>query len=350
MMSLQWPFMLALLPLPLLIYWLWPAAKPQTAALRIPHFQRWSQYDSTHSLSASATTSWRNHALLSLIWALIVLASARPLWLGEPVELPSEGRELMIAVDLSGSMAQTDIPLNGREATRLDIVKNVLTDFIERRQGDKIGLILFGSQAYLQAPLTFDRSTVATLLDEAQLGFAGKQTAIGDAIGLSIKRLKNRPAESRVVILLTDGENNAGAVDPIQAANKAATNGLTIYTVGIGAGEMVQQGAFGGLFGNRRINPSADLDRAENSLKKIAELTGGRYFRAKSRNDLTAIYQLLDTLEPIEQQGISYRPQQVLFYWPLAVALILTLLAMMISLIRQYLSRSTPRVTETSDG
>jgi Ca-activated chloride channel family protein len=327
--------MLLLLPLPLIIYCFWPAAKPQTAALRVPHFQRWSQYNEASSAKTSAARPTKNLLLLTIIWALIVIASAGPIWQGEPIELPSEGRELMIAVDLSGSMAQTDIALNGQEATRLDIVKNVLTDFIERRKGDKIGLILFGSQAYLQAPLTFDRKTVATLLDEAQLGFAGKQTAIGDAIGLSIKRLQNRPAESRVVILLTDGENNAGAVDPMQAAKKAADNGLTVYTVGIGAGEMVQQGAFGGLFGNRTVNPSADLDRAEASLQRVADLTGGRYFRAKNRNDLMAIYQLLDKLEPIEQQGISYRPQQSLFFWPLGAALVLSLLAMLINLLRE---------------
>ena len=325
MFSLQWPWLLAILPLPYLIYRFWPQAKPQSAAIRIPHYQQWADLGSAIGVEKTALTSSLRLALFSLAWLLLVVACARPLWQGDPITLPSEGREIMLAVDLSGSMAETDMTLNQQPATRLAVVKAVLDDFIERRKGDKIGLVLFGSQAYLQAPLTFDRNTVATLLNEAQLGFAGKQTAIGDAIGLSIKRLQNRPAENRVVILLTDGVSNAGQVNPVAAAQQAKKAGLTLYTVGIGASEKTIPGAFGGLFGQRTVNPSKDLDRGEATLKRIAELTGGQYYRARSSDDLKAIYAHLDKLEPIQQEVLSYRPQQSLFFWPLGASIVLLL-------------------------
>ncbi|ROS05004.1 Ca-activated chloride channel family protein [Sinobacterium caligoides] len=325
MINLEWPWLLLLLPLPYLIFRLCPAAKPQSSAIRIPHYQQWASLGGHHH-DAPGRTNRLRAALFSIAWGLLVIACARPIWQGEPIELPSKGREIMLAVDLSGSMAETDLQLNGQAATRLSVVKAVLNDFIKRRKGDKIGLVLFGSQAYLQAPLTFDRATVATLLNESQLGFAGKQTAIGDAIGLSIKRLQHRPAESRVVILLTDGANNAGEVEPIAAAERAKKAGLTIYTVGVGSSEMTQSSPFGGLFGSRTVNPSADLDRSEATLQKVAELTGGQYFRARSAADLEAIYAQLDKLQPIEQQSLSYRPQKSLFFWPLGAALSILLM------------------------
>ena len=216
-------------------------------------------------------------------------------------------------------MGTEDMSLNGKMVTRLAAVKAVVGEFVERRRGDRLGLILFGSQAYLQAPLTFDRNTINTLLTETPLGIAGGKTAIGDAIGLSVKRLLDRPAANRVLILLTDGVNNVGEVSPIQAAKLAAQEGITIYTIGFGADEM----AVSGLLFNRTVNPSAELDTE--TLTEIASLTGGLYQRARSTQELANIYLALDELEPIEVDQETYRPEKSLFFWPLGSALVLSL-------------------------
>jgi Ca-activated chloride channel family protein len=205
------------------------------------------------------------------------------------------------------------------EVDRLTLVKHLLGDFIEGRQGDRVGLILFGSKAYLQAPLTFDRRTVRTWLDEAVIGIAGKNTAIGDAIGLSVKRLRQRPADSRVLVLVTDGANTGGEIDPMIAARLAAEEGIKIYPIGIGADP--QQGGIAGLFG---LNPGLDLD--EPSLRAIAEVTGGDYFRARDSAELRAIEQQLDRLEPVAQQPTLARPALALYAWPLSAALLLSML------------------------
>jgi Ca-activated chloride channel family protein len=224
---------------------------------------------------------------------------------------------MMLAVDLSFSMQEEDFELQGQWVDRLSATKAVAQEFIMRRKGDRIGLILFGENAYLQTPLTFDRETVRTLLLESQIGLAGRATAIGDAIGLALKRLRDQDDSNRVLILLTDGANTAGEIEPIQAAELAAQNGLTIYTIGIGADEMLVRS----LFGTRRVNPSADLD--ESTLRGIAQMTGGQYFRARDTGELEKIYQLLDALEPIEQDPETFRPVAALFQWPLGAALIL---------------------------
>ncbi len=252
-----------------------------------------------------------------LVWLCLLLAAARPQWLGEPIEQAVSGRDLMLAVDLSGSMEIEDFFLHGRAVDRLTATQWVAGQFIERRVGDRIGLILFGEQAYLQAPLTFDRTTVHILLDEAVIGLAGDKTAIGDAIGLAAKRLRDNPAEQRVLILLSDGANTAGAVSPLQAAEVAAREKLKIYTIGVGADQMIVND----LFGTRRVNPSQDLD--EEAMNAIAEKTGGRYFRARDTNELENIYALLDELEPVERTKHFYRPRTELYHWPLAAALLL---------------------------
>ncbi len=197
-------------------------------------------------------------------------------------------------------------------------VKAVMSDFVERREGDRLGLILFGTQAYVQAPLTFDHPTVERFLAEAEIGFAGEKTAIGDAIGLSVKRLLASEADSRVLVLLTDGTNTAGEVSPLEAARVAAEQGIRIYTLGFGAEEI----EIPGLFGSRRVNPSAELD--EKTLRQIAGDTGGQYFRARNLDELQAIYQALDELEPTSQSGSLVRPRIAYFHWPLALALLLS--------------------------
>ncbi|CRR70550.1 VWFA-related Acidobacterial domain protein [Pseudomonas aeruginosa] len=205
------------------------------------------------------------------------------------------------------------------EISRLELIKKLFGDFIEDRRGDRVGLILFGSQAYLQAPLTFDRHTVRVWLDEAQIGIAGKNTAIGDAIGLAVKRLRQRPAESRVLVLITDGANTGGQIAPQIAAQLAAEQQVKIYTIGIGADP--QQGGVPGLFG---FNPGLDLD--EPTLRGIAEITGGEYFRARSSAELESISATLDRLEPVAQQTTRARPALALYSWPLAAALGLSML------------------------
>lgn len=318
MLEFGWPMMFLLLPVPLLVYWLVPALARQDVALRVPFFQQVAglqQQQSTHP-----GNRWLALLLLGLIWLLCLGAAARPQWIGDAVELPATGRDLLLAVDISVSMETPDMVLQNRNLQRIDVVKFVINDFVKRRENDRLGLILFASNAYLQAPLTFDRQTVQTLLQEAQIGFAGRQTAIGDAIGLAIKRLRDRPKSSRVLILLSDGANTAGEVDPRQAAELAKLSDVKIYTIGLGADEMIQQT----LFGRRTINPSADLD--EDTMRYIAELTGGQYFRARNPEELVRIYAELDRLEPIEQDDEIFRPVDALFHWPLGGALLLSFL------------------------
>jgi Ca-activated chloride channel homolog len=318
MLSWQWPWLALLLPLPAVIWWLLPpVAGQQGGALRVARLAPFAP------LLANATTTpgrsgWLRPLLAIAAWSLLVVAACRPLWLGEPLALPVVGRDLMLAIDLSGSMEVEDFMLGDRRVNRLVATQAVAGEFIRRREGDRLGLILFGRNAYLQTPLTFDRATLRQHLDEAVIGLAGKETAIGDAIGLGVKRMLAVEGDaSQVLILLTDGANTAGEVDPLTAARLAADRGLRIYTIGIGADEMLVQS----LFGSRRINPSADLD--EKSLTAIAELTGGRYFRARDTAGLEEIYRLIDALEPMPQEAASLRPQRQLYPWPLAMALLL---------------------------
>lgn len=324
MIQFIWPWIAALLPLPLIIRFILPAKSTlKDAALLIPFMDDFNATVTTDNVTK------KNKPLMllaSIAWCLLILAAMRPQWLGEPVELPISGRDLMMAVDLSGSMQVEDFDVNGQTVNRLQATKYVASQFINSRQGDRVGLILFGRQAYLQTPLTFDRNTVNVLLQEAAIGLAGQETAIGDAIGLAIKRLvdldnsTNKETQSRVLILLTDGANTAGEITPLKAAELAATNNLKIYTIGIGADEMIRHS----FFGSQRVNPSADLD--EKTLTAIAEKTGGRYFRARDTKELQKIYSLLNELEPTEKESQNFRPITALFHWPLSIAVIIALI------------------------
>ncbi|MDX1489836.1 MAG: VWA domain-containing protein [Pseudohongiellaceae bacterium] len=319
MLELTWPWALIALPLPLLVYRFFSRAARQDAALFVPFYSRLSSL-STDSNKVDVRRVLKL-LLCTLIWLLLVTAATRPQWVGEPIQLPSTGRDLMLAVDVSGSMEARDMVINNTQLSRFEVMKVVVSDFAERRVGDRLGLILFAANAYIQTPLTFDRSTVATLINELQIGMIEESaTAIGDAIGLSVKHLRERPENNRVLILLTDGVNNAGAISPLQAGELAAQESITIYTVGMGADSLVQRS----FQGTRSVNPSAELD--EENLTQIAEATGGRYFRARNVEDLVAIYEELDTLEPIEQDEQTYRPINMLFYWPLGAAVILSFL------------------------
>jgi Ca-activated chloride channel family protein len=310
------PLAFAALPLPLFVALLLPRAPlANSPALRLPFYQALHT-----SVGEGGSRRSRLRTLLaSLAWLLLLLAAARPQFIGEPVQLPVSGRDLLLAVDISGSMDEQDMLLVDKVASRLTAVKIVAGNFIERREGDQLGLILFGDQAYLQTPLTFDRKTTNIQLREAAIGLAGKRTAIGDAIGLAVKRLRERAQENRVLILLTDGANTAGTIDPQKAADIAASEGVRIYTIGVGADERVVRT----LFGKRRV-ANNELDEA--ALISIAEKTGGRYFRARDVAGLEEIYQLLDEYEPVSQDTESFRPVRELYMWPAGAALLLSVL------------------------
>lgn len=314
-MTFLWLWAFLLLPLPWLVY---RFSKPQdtgtSGALRVPFFRQLRQQLGNTPSTQAKPPLWK-WAVLSLAWLCLLTALARPALVGREIPLPVEGRDIMLAIDLSGSMQARDL---GTRQNRLDVVKSAAEQFIDARKGDRVGLILFSDRAYLQAPLTFDRQAVADLLQEAQVGLTGQQTAIGDAIAIGLKRLSNSKVEtktdSRVLVLLTDGANNAGVMLPLQATELAKNLGIKIYTIGVGGeGQVINT-----PFGRQRI-ANSELD--EQTLQQIAELTGGRYFRATDAKGLQSVYQDIDQLEPIVGEPIFVRPEVALFYYPAAAAL-----------------------------
>lgn len=320
MLSFSLPWIFLALPLPLLMYFVVkPKPQPQLSALKIVNNQG---FPVAHE-SVANRSSIKLFAS-SIIWLLLIISSAQPMWIGEPITQPTQARELFLAVDLSASMQEDDMKLNGRYVDRLTMVKSVLRDFIAKRQGDRIGLILFADNAYVQAPLTFDLTTVQTLLDESFLGLVGQRTAIGEAIGLAVKRFDNKEDSNRVLVLLTDGENTAGTITPEQALELAIAKDITIYTIGVGSDNNRQFGFF---------NRSSGVDEA--SLTNIALATNGKFFKATDSDELEEIYQQLDALEKIEANEETMRPQIALFFWPLAIAMILVVLMMLQTLIQE---------------
>jgi Ca-activated chloride channel family protein len=314
--------MLALLPLPWLIYRLRPAGRPGGAALFLPFTAVLAPASGVAAAPRPARGAW----WFALIWLLLLVAASRPQWLGPPQPVPITARRVILAVDVSGSMAIQDMA-GGR--SRLQVVQEVAGRFIDGRHGDQVGLILFGTQPYLQAPLTVDLATVHQFLNEAVPGVAGPQTAIGDAIGLAIKRLRaDRDLGERVagdgaadeaqggvthrpvLVLLTDGGNDAGVMSPEQAAQLAAQMGLRVYTMGVGSAP--------------GMDTTGNTDLDEHTLKQIAAVTGGEYFRATDSDALQAVYQQINELEPAAGQQQWLRPATEWFTWPLALALLLS--------------------------
>ncbi len=305
MIDLAWPWALVMLPLPLLAMKFLPAYKAQGLAMRVPALGRYRSFGQSGERRSSQPV-W-----LLLCWMLLIIGIARPEWVGEPRPLPTAGRDLLLAVDISGSMREDDMLWESQRLTRIDLVKHILSSFIERREGDRVGLVLFGTRAYVQAPLTFDRDTVATLLKEAPLGIAGNRTAIGDAIGLAVKRLLDRPADSRVLVLLTDGASNTGELSPVRAAEIARDADIRIHTIGF-AGPGID------IFGRIRAVGSGELD--EESLSEVARITGGQYFRATASGELEDVYRVIDQLEPGEQAPDTVRPITSWAYVPIGLA------------------------------
>ena len=326
MLTFTYPWLFLLAPLPWLIRKILPAHHELKAAVRVPFLQRLAKLAGLEAKRGVAVAKrpvfqW---LVLSLAWLLVVAAIARPQWLEEPIikELPM--RDLLLAVDLSGSMeAQDFTDAGGKTVDRLTAVKQVLDTFLARRDGDRVGLILFGSAAFVQVPFTDDLDVVSELLDEAQIRMLGPRTMLGDAMGLAINLFERSEVDERVLIVLTDGNDTGSLVPPARAAEIARDNGVVVHTIAIG-------------------DPTASGEQAldEKTLENIAETTGGGYFHANDTEELAAIYDHLDEINPRQVETQSYRPLTDLYYWPLAGLVLLTLLYIMMLEIRlRYFAR-----------
>lgn len=320
------PVMAFLWFLPFIFRALAPAAKAsQSDALRVPFIKDFAQIakkNENSSFSAGGAQNYnKNFWLFMAVWTLLVMAAMRPVKIGDPVRVQAPARDILLVTDISTSMQETDFAYQGRRLDRLTAVKAVVSDFVTRRHNDRIGLILFGTRAYLQSPLTYDRRSVEEVLQSMSAGMAGDSTAIGDALGLALKTLKNsgEKLNSKIIILLTDGENNDGKMSLPQAVDLAREEGVKIYTVGVGGAESLMLSFFG-----IRDNP---FDEA--SLKKLADETQGRYFHASDLNGLAQVYQAIDRLEAEEQTQNYVYDEQQLYYLPLLAALVLAIMAMM---------------------
>ncbi|NMG31980.1 VWA domain-containing protein [Aromatoleum evansii] len=318
-MSFAWPWMLAFLPLPWLLRRWWPATTP-TPALRVPSVAAFA----TGRTEGSPTSppEVRQHAarrwFVACAWALLLVAAARPQGLADPAQVAMSGRDLMIALDVSASMATRDLDLDGRPVERLHAARTLARDFVLRRDGDRIGLIVFGSETYLHTPLTWDIHALADGLSATGTGLAGRETAIGDAIGLAVRRMREQSGNARVLILLTDGANTAGKLTPEQASWIAQREGVRIHVVGIGSNTARPSSP------EAAQDSSADLD--ERTLRSIAEQTGGSYHRATDAAALAAFYREIESLEPIDGADAIIRTRQELYPWPLGAALACALL------------------------
>lgn len=314
MFSFAWIVCFVLLPVPFLIYWFRSKSKnSQNIALKVPFL---AELESISTTIAVKTRSKFSLWLCVFIWIALVIALARPQWIGESQLIQPKGYDLMLAVDTSGSMEMQDLDWNGKPTDRLSVIKHLFGPFIESRQGDRIGLLFFGSFAHLQAPLTKDRQTIKKWLDESFIGLAGTQTAIGDGIGLAVKKLsQDAQTQAPILILLTDGANNSGQLSPELAAELAQKEHIKIYAIGIGSDKKMQTR-------NGAVSASYDLD--EKALQEIADKTGGRYFRARTEQDLQQITEAINQLDPIEQPQESIQITQEYYDVPLSIALLLT--------------------------
>ena len=326
MFSFHWPWFAVLLPLPFLVWRFWPRTRNaadfqdhgEGATLLHPALGRLA---STFLTSRSLTHmgGLQQIIMLTLLWVALIMALMRPQWLQPYTEVRTEGYDLMLAVDTSRSMEALDFSVDNRQVTRMAVIKGVLGRFIKAREGDRIGMVVFGSQVFVLSPMTLDVQAVRVLVDSIVARMAGDGTAIGDAIGLSVKKLRERPEGSRVLILVTDGENTEGSLPPKLAAQLAAQEGIRIYTIGVGSKGLVP------FFENGQLT-QVKMEIDEELLTEIASLTGGAYFRATDANALEKIYQRIDALEKTQAESRTVMLPQPLYRWPLGLALLILLL------------------------
>lgn len=315
-----WPWLWLAFPLPWLARWLLPARHSDSDALKVPYGRRLEAIAGVGGGRGRVTGAT---ALAWLAWFLLCTAAARPQEFGEAIQPPQSGRDLMLALDLSGSMTEADMELGGAVVDRLTAAKAVLADFLDRRAGDRVGLLVFGQRAYVLTPLTLDLDTVRQQLRDSVAGLAGRETAIGDAIGLAVKRLRRQPEGQRVLILLTDGVNSTGTLTPLKAAELAQQEGVRVHTIAFGS-----DGDAMTIFGLQLPMPqSAPEAIDEATLHQIAQSTGGRSFRARDTEELVQIYAELDRIEPVQRAGQAVRPRIERYPWPLSGALLVALFA-----------------------
>ena len=312
MVTLAHPWLLALLLLPLILRLVLPPYREPKQAIRVPWFGRLAALlGATPGEGAViARTSLFRLGFMWLLWSLLVLAIARPQFIEEPIRRVVPTRDLLLLVDLSGSMEATDFTnAAGEKVDRLSAVKEVLDDFLTRREGDRVGLIVFGNAAFVQVPFTQDLDACRMLLEETAVRMAGPKTAFGDAIGLGITLFEESEVSDRVMIALTDGNDTASKVPPAEAAKIARDNEILIHVVGVG-------------------DPSSTGEEVldEEALEAVAETTGGRYFFAQDRDQLAEIYDELDRIGTRDVEAETYRPRLDLFHWPLAALLVLSLI------------------------
>jgi Ca-activated chloride channel homolog len=327
MFEFAWPWMGLLILLPLLVRLLAPALRDggRLSALRFPHLENIRLAFKT-GVAAERNTGMLFAALLWLAWAGLVGAMMQPQIVDQMAEVTSEGYDIMLCVDLSGSMAALDLS-NGDNANRLDAAKKAVGSFVKDRKDDRIGLVLFGAQAYMYAPLTQDTDSVAKMLDTAAVKMAGDSTAIGDALGLAVKALRDRPEKSRIIVLLTDGGDNASTLPPLQAAQLAKEYGIKVYTIGIGSDGPVP---FPDENGNI-VEAQFPID--ENLLKSIADKTDGGFYRATDAEALQNVYADIDKLEKSTVDKRKYLIRTPLYRYPLGAALALLALLSLLPLL-----------------
>jgi Ca-activated chloride channel family protein len=305
--QLEYPWLLALLPFPILIWWLLPPYREETASIRLPFFQEVAQASGLAPTRGAVIpkTNWLEKLIAPVCWALVVLALARPQYVDPPIQKVQPARDLLLALDLSQSMDTRDFKNPAGELIpRVEAVRGVVTDFVKRRTADRIGMIVFGDAPYPEAPFTLDHVTVELMIANALPGMAGPRTALGDAIGLAIKMFADSKAQEKVLVVLTDGNDTASKMPTDRAADIAKQNGIRIHTVGIGNPDAT---------GEDKLDTSA--------LQKIAATTGGRYFFGQDQNQLEQIYATLDRITPSNAITLSWRPKHELFQYPLGAAL-----------------------------
>jgi Ca-activated chloride channel homolog len=325
MFHFYWPWMALLLPLPFLIRWLFPNKKSNALPIiQIPSVERLKSAFSAGQVELRSDRLF--FILLSLAWICLVIASMQPENVDQFKQEKNHGHDLMLAVDISGSMQALDFSTRTKSVSRLDATKEVVGQFVLGRQGDRVGLITFGQHAYLHVPLTLDTPSVSRMLDDTVTGMAGNATAIGDAIGLSVRTLRERPEGSRVLVLLTDGEDNASSIPPLEAAKLAKQYGIRIYTVGVGKNGLVPFPTNLGRVGMAQVS----ID--EKMLKEIAAMTGGHYFHASDQKALASIYSKIDQMEKTESNQTLFLIREPLYRYPLAMSMALLLL---LSLLRR---------------